>query len=203
MSKAGFVMKVVLCGDGAVGKTAIRQRYLGKGFQSTYLMTIGADFAVKEVHINYKETSYPIKFQIWDLAGQPRFEAVRGLYYAGCLGALMVFDVTRRDSFENLGAWLNEYFKHNGHGKQPLVVLGNKTDLREKFPNVVSSEEGHAFAEKLSQETIGAGFKVSYFDTSALTGLNISESFNNLGKTFLEYNERRKELNRANKSLSF
>ena len=90
MSKAGFVMKVVLCGDGAVGKTAIRQRYLGKGFQSTYLMTIGADFAVKEVNIKFKETSYPIKFQIWDLAGQPRFEAVRGLYYAGCLGALMV-----------------------------------------------------------------------------------------------------------------
>lgn len=185
-------MKVVLCGDGAVGKTAIRQRYLGKGFQSTYLMTIGADFAVKEVTIDYKGTNYPIKFQIWDLAGQPRFEAVRGLYYAGCLGALMVFDVTRRDSFVNLNNWLSEYFKNNGHGKQPFVVLGNKSDLREKFPDVIGPSEGQQFAEKMTNETKQTGFSVPYFDTSALTGQNISESFESLGRSFLEFNEKRK-----------
>lgn len=69
-------MKIVLAGDGAVGKTAIRERYLGKGFSSNYMMTIGADFALKEAHVREKS----IKFQIWDLAGQPRFGTVRSVY---------------------------------------------------------------------------------------------------------------------------
>ena len=105
-----FLMKIVLAGDGAVGKTALRERYLGKGFSSNYMMTIGADFALKEATIREKN----IKFQIWDHAGQPRFGTVRSVYYYGCLGALLLFDVTRPDTFTNLENWLEEIFKHNG-----------------------------------------------------------------------------------------
>ena len=77
MSEKAFLVKIVLAGDGAVGKTTLRRRYLGEGFQASYMMTIGADFAVKRVDIGGKT----ITFQIWDLAGQPRFQMVRELYY--------------------------------------------------------------------------------------------------------------------------
>ena len=99
-------MKVCLLGDGAVGKTALRKRYLGKQFSSGYVMTIGADFAVKKTEINTNDGTKSVKFQIWDLAGQPRFNSVRELYYKGSHGGLLVFDITRRDSFSNLNSWV-------------------------------------------------------------------------------------------------
>ena len=111
-----FLMKIVLAGDGAVGKTALRERYLGKGFSSNYMMTIGADFALKEATIREKS----IKFQIWDLAGQPRFNSVRELYYRGSHGAMLVFDLTRRESFTNLYLWIDELLKNSGKSFIPI-----------------------------------------------------------------------------------
>ncbi|MFX1253842.1 MAG: Rab family GTPase [Promethearchaeota archaeon] len=194
MSTSGFVMKTVLCGDANVGKESIRRRYLGQGFQSTYLMTIGADFAVKNVTITYNGISYPIKFQIWDLAGNPRFDCVRGLYYAGALAAIIVFDVTNRSSFENLPNWINQYFHQNGRGALPLVLLGNKRDMRDTTINAVSYEEGQALAATLSQETSELGFSVAYFETDVLTGQNITEAFQFIGRSFLSFNEVRQNI---------
>jgi small GTP-binding protein len=178
-----FLMKIVLAGDGAVGKTALRERYLGKGFSSNYMMTIGADFALKEANIRDKN----IKFQIWDLAGQPRFGTVRSVYYYGCLGALLLFDVTRPDTFINLESWLEEIFKHNGKGMIPLVLLGNKVDLREQFPNHITDGQAEEFSENLSKKTMESGFPVKYMPTSAKTGLNISAAFDMLGSVYLDY----------------
>ncbi|MHA1214728.1 MAG: GTP-binding protein [Candidatus Hodarchaeales archaeon] len=180
-----FLMKIVLAGDGAVGKTALRERYLGKGFSSNYMMTIGADFALKEAQIRDKN----IKFQIWDLAGQPRFGTVRSVYYYGCLGALLLFDVTRPDTFTNLESWLDEIFKHNGKGMIPVVLLGNKVDLREQFPNHVTDAQAEEFAAKLSEKTMEQGFPVKYMPTSAKTGLNVSAAFDMLGNVYLDYVE--------------
>lgn len=181
-----FLMKIVLAGDGAVGKTAIRERYLGKGFSSNYMMTIGADFALKEASIREKS----IKFQIWDLAGQPRFGTVRSVYYYGCLGGLLLFDVTRPDTFTNLDSWLEEIFKHNGKGMIPIVLLGNKVDLRDQFPNHISDGQAEEFAEKLSKKTMESGFPVKYMPTSAKTGLNVSAAFDMLGSVYLDYVEK-------------
>ena len=180
-----FLMKIVLAGDGAVGKTALRERYLGKGFSSNYMMTIGADFALKEAIIREKS----IKFQIWDLAGQPRFGTVRSVYYYGCLGALLVFDVTRPDTFTNLESWIEEIFKHNGKNEIPVVLLGNKADLRDQFPNHVTDSQAEEYAAKLSERTQRAGFPVRYMSTSAKTGLNVSAAFDMLGNVYLDYVE--------------
>ena len=98
MSEKGFLIKLVLAGDGAVGKTTLRRRYLGEGFQSSYMMTIGADFAVKRVDIGGRQ----ITFQIWDLAGQQSFKLVRGSFYSGAFAALLCFDLTNQVSFDNL-----------------------------------------------------------------------------------------------------
>ena len=180
-----FLMKIVLAGDGAVGKTALRERYLGKGFSSNYMMTIGADFALKEATIREKS----IKFQIWDLAGQPRFGTVRSVYYYGCLGALLIFDVTRPDTFTNLESWIDEIFKHNGKNEIPVVLLGNKVDLRDQFPNHVTDAMAEEYVAKLSDRTSKAGFPVRYMPTSAKSGLNVSAAFDMLGNVYLDYVE--------------
>ena len=180
-----FLMKIVLMGDGAVGKTALRERYLGKGFQSTYMMTIGADFAIKEQEI----TGKMVKFQIWDLAGQTRFGAVRSVYYLGCLGGLLLYDVTRPESFANLQNWISEYWKNNGKGVIPVVILANKVDLRDQFPNSVSTEEGQEYCAKLSEQTMPHGFETRYLETSAKTGQNVPEAFATLGEVYFKFVE--------------
>lgn len=176
-------MKIVLAGDGAVGKTALRERYLGHGFKSQYLMTIGADFALKTVDIEKQQ----VKFQIWDLAGQQRFQAVRSVYYAGSLGALLVFDITRRDSFENIEMWLDEIWKHNGKGHIPVVILGNKYDLRDQTPGCVEEKEALDLAKNLSKKTKEKGFEVKFLNTSAKTGLNVADAFQTLGEVYFDF----------------
>lgn len=189
---ADFFMKLVLCGDGAVGKTALRERFLGKGFSSSYLMTIGADFASKDAIL---PSGHSVKYQIWDLAGQQEFVAVRGTYYEGCLGALMVFDLTRPGSFENIPTWINELWKSNKRGPIPLILLGNKYDLVDKVPDSVSDGAIEIFIAKLNEKTRKYGFEVPYFNTSALTGLNVEDAFISVGEQVAKWIETQRSKN--------
>ncbi|MFQ5980690.1 MAG: GTP-binding protein [Candidatus Heimdallarchaeota archaeon] len=177
------VYKVTLLGDGAVGKTSLRDRFMGKAFPTEYLMTIGADFAAKSIEIEGRR----VKFQIWDLAGQPRFEMVREMYYKGALGGLLVFDVTRPYSFENTMSWIREVWGHNGKGRIPLVLLGNKIDLRSQFPMFVRSEQAEQLAKGLSEICSSDGFSIPYIETSAKTGENVEEAFSALGTAVGSY----------------
>ncbi|MHA1214666.1 MAG: Rab family GTPase [Candidatus Hodarchaeales archaeon] len=180
--------KICLLGDGGVGKTSLRERFLGKGFQSGYILTIGADFAVKNLEID--GTNY--KFQIWDLAGQQRFSAVRTLYYKGSHGAILVFDRTRPESLYNLNNWKAELY--NNVGRQiPFILLGNKNDL----PNTINEAELQEFIESTQKEITGVPFKIKYLDTSAKSGQNVTEAFELLGKTIKEYIDTYKSLQAA------
>jgi small GTP-binding protein len=179
-------MKVCLLGDGAVGKTALRERYLGKQFSSGYVMTIGADFAVKKTKIKTEDGEKEVKFQIWDLAGQPRFNSVRELYYKGSHGGLLVFDVTRRDSFTNLTAWIDELYKNSGRGTMPIAVLGNKVDLRDEAEDYVTSEDVREFLEDLKKD-YQCSFDIPYLETSAKTGENVDVSFLILAQNIRSY----------------
>ena len=179
-------MKVCLLGDGAVGKTALRERYLGKQFSSGYVMTIGADFAVKKTRITTEEGDKDVKFQIWDLAGQPRFNSVRELYYKGSHGGLLVFDITRRDSFTNLDSWLNELFKNSGRGAMPVAVLGNKVDLRDEADDCVTETEALEFAENL-KNSLKINCEIPYLETSAKTGENVDKSFEILAHNIRQF----------------
>ena len=180
-----LLMKICLLGDGAVGKTALRERYLGKQFSSGYVMTIGADFAVKKTVIQEKDgDTRTVKFQIWDLAGQPRFNSVRELYYKGSHGGLLIFDLTRRDSFTNLMTWIDELFQNSGRGPMPIVVLGNKADLRDsgEVEDCVTQEEVNSFIAGLKKQ-FEIHFEIPYLETSAKTGSNVDESFSMLAVT--------------------
>lgn len=159
-----------MLGDGAVGKTALRHRYLGEGFKQSYSMTIGADFAVKRVELDGKE----IVAQIWDLAGQLRFQSVREVYYQGATGALLVFDITRSSTFESIPQWVTELLENNKQKIIPMVLIGNKSDLREATPEAISHDAGADYAQSL---TTWSNFEIPYVETSALNGENVENAF--------------------------
>ena len=120
------VYKVTLLGDGAVGKTALWDQFMIKAFTGEYKKTLGVNVGLKTEDINGKK----IRFQIWDLAGQPYYEQVQTPYYKGALGALAVFDVTRPETLNNMWDWVNKQWKNSGRGEIPIILLGNKIDLR-------------------------------------------------------------------------
>jgi small GTP-binding protein len=175
-----LIYKAVLIGDGAVGKTSIRRNYLGEDFIEGHLATIGVDLATKKVV--FGETV--VKFIIWDLAGQPTFEKVRGHYYHGCNGIVLVYSVVDRDSFDNASKWLVEAYKNMGP-LPPTVIVANKIDLRPLQPRekIVTREEGENFMEYFIEKL---GVPAIFRETSAKTGENILDTFEELLRMMAE-----------------
>ncbi len=173
-SNYDFLFKVVVLGEGAVGKTAVVTRFSHGFFRTDYKTTIGSQFAVKNIDVhNSANERVTVKLQIWDVAGQSRFQILRPMYYRGSSGGVLVFDVTRRRTFIVLEEWLDELEKAIGK-KIPLILVANKTDLPDR---VVEPAEGKAFAEKHS---------MPYLETSAKTGEGIIDIFEILGRTLVE-----------------
>ncbi len=172
------MLKIVLIGDGAVGKTSIAKRYLGKEFEHEYIMTIGVDFFKKESKINISDVGeITFIWHIWDLSGQPHWRHVRPAFYRGSRGSLLVFDVSNRESYKDAIEWAKEFVKNAG--KYPLVLVGNKIDLREIVPDCITSAEGKELAEKISEEL---GIDVPYIETSAKENINIDDAFSLLAE---------------------
>lgn len=186
-----FIAKIILAGDGAVGKTAMRRTFMGVNFDGQYLMTIGADFSVKEVRLNTPGQDV-LKFQIWDLAGQPRFQEVRSVYYSGIVGAVLMYDITRPDSYENTPKWLMEIKKHSKKGAVPVVLLANKVDLKDKVPISLSTSEGLALSSAISKYYWDEEYyaDIPYFETSAKTGENVEAAFHKLGEIILKMKDK-------------
>jgi small GTP-binding protein len=175
-------------GDGGVGKTAIRERYLGQGFKSQYLLTIGADFAVHDTEIN----GIPLRYQIWDLAGQQRFDVVREVFYRGAVSALLVYDVLSLESYFNTPRWINEFWENNGQGRLPLTIVANKIDMRELADESISTEQGHELIQKLNKLAKLEGFEFNFIETSAKSGVNISGAFKLLGQNIIRLIEKKR-----------
>jgi len=179
-----MMFKLVLIGDGAVGKTSVRRKYLGKGFISSHIATIGVDFAQKYMQID----GTTVRLVIWDLAGQTGFERVRRHYYQGCSALVLVYDITNRDSFDNMSRWLVETFKYAGE-IPPTAILANKVDLRTSNDSskFVLPEEGQAFAQMFTEKL---GIPSVFFETSAKDGENIQESFSTLTRMMIAEDEK-------------
>jgi small GTP-binding protein len=162
------LFKVVVAGDGAVGKTSLVRRYCEGKFQSTRLATIGVDFYTQRVRIpDPSNGELLVKLSIWDLAGQERFDIVRAGFYRGSRAAALVYDVTSRASLGNLRRWRDEMWA--AVPKLPFVVVGNKVDLERS----VRPELGRAAAEYLG---------APYLETSARSGEGVVALFQMLAK---------------------
>lgn len=171
------VLKLTLLGEGAVGKSSFKQRFLTGEFTSQYIGTIGVDFATHQMELD----GSPVKISIWDLAGQKHFAAIRIGFFRGSAGGVLMFDVTRPETLDGLYKdWVIPFWSSVGR-KVPLVVVGNKTDLVEL--RQVSSEHGQEFAQRLGEES---GFWVPYVETSVKEGINVSDSVERLVRQVLQ-----------------
>ncbi|MCY3414337.1 MAG: GTP-binding protein [Candidatus Heimdallarchaeota archaeon] len=172
--------KLILIGSAAVGKTTLRKNFMGENTGGNYLATIGADFSVSKVEVDGEEHT----LQIWDLAGQSQFGVVRDGYFRGTKGILLVFDLLRRESFDELEGWINEFVDKNEI--EPIVILGNKSDL----PNpVINKSEVLAYVNSLQNRFEEPTFHVRYFETSAINGTNVEEAFHELTRLMVQNRE--------------
>ncbi|KAK4767321.1 hypothetical protein SAY87_023987 [Trapa incisa] len=160
-SRIDYVFKVVLIGDSAVGKSQILSRFARNEFSLDSKATIGVEFQTRTLVIEHKS----IKAQIWDTAGQERYRAVTSAYYRGAVGAMLVYDITRRQSFDHIPRWLEEL---RSHADKNIVIMlvGNKTDLEKQ--RAVSTEDAKEFAEKEG---------LFFLETSALNASNVESAF--------------------------
>jgi len=163
--------KVVLLGEGCVGKTSLMLRYCQNQFNDKHLTTIQASFLSKKLTVD----GVRVNLAIWDTAGQEKFHALGPIYYRDSNGAILVYDITDRDSFDRVQNWVKELRKMLGE-EIVLVIAGNKCDLERQ--RVVSLEEAEAYAK-----TVGA----QHFSTSAKMSKGVSELFLELTKLLLAH----------------
>ena len=135
-----FLLKFVMVGDSGVGKTNLISRYTLDQFQENTKNTIGVDFASKDIKIDSKQ----IKVQFWDTAGQEKYKAIASSYYKNALGAFIVYDITRRETFDKVNIWLDDLRKHSD-SEIEIMLLGNKNDLGTN--RQVSVEDGRKYSK--------------------------------------------------------
>eukprot|EP01029_Cantina_marsupialis_P021444 TRINITY_DN512_c0_g1_i1.p1 TRINITY_DN512_c0_g1~~TRINITY_DN512_c0_g1_i1.p1 ORF type:complete len:202 (-),score=28.51 TRINITY_DN512_c0_g1_i1:160-765(-) len=168
--KYDHIFKLVIIGDSAVGKTSIVQRFIDNSFDEDGSPTIGVDFGVKYLDISGKR----IKTTIWDTAGQERFRTVTSSYYKGAQGVILVYDVTRRQTFQNIQSWLDEIDTYASNRLVKLLVC-NKIDLKER--TAVDREEAVALAKSKG---------MLFLECSAKTRHGISSVFQEICHKVLE-----------------
>jgi len=177
---ANITCKVVMCGDYAVGKTTFVKSFLGGDVMNGYKPTIGVDIgrAVRDID-NHK-----LIFQIWDLSGQESFSTIRKQFYSRSNGGIMVYDVSRRETYQNILQWNEEMLEQTG--KIQVVLVANKIDLRNQSTDPVTIREGELLSEAITRQT---GFKTPFVEASALNLLNNQEPFIVLGRTIILQSE--------------
>ncbi|KAJ3430898.1 ras-related protein rab-2-a [Anaeramoeba flamelloides] len=156
-----YLFKYIVIGDSAVGKSCLLLQFTDHRFQPIHDLTIGVEFGARFIDIENKR----VKLQIWDTAGQDSFRSITRSYYRGAAGALLVYDITRRDSFNHLLSWLDDALQNSGPDLQ-IMLVGNKADLEHR--RVVSYEEGKNFADEHG---------LLFVETSAKTALNVEKAF--------------------------
>ena len=182
-----FLMKLILVGDSGVGKTNILSKYLKNDFDPDSKATVGVEFGTKNIEIDNKR----IKVQIWDTAGQERYKSITSTYYKGAKGAFIVYDITRKSTFDNIDKWIGD-LKNNGDENMIVYLVGNKSDLNDM--REVRKDEAMTKSEK---------FNIAFSETSALYGDNIHKIFQDLmEKVYINFyrnvnTNREKEINKG------
>ncbi|KAH0788738.1 small GTP-binding protein [Histomonas meleagridis] len=165
-----FHGRVVFIGDASVGKTSILNNLVDDRFDEFEPSTVGANYQlfsnnVKNIHV---------EMQIWDTAGQERYRSLGSIYYRNSIGAIVVFDLTSRSSFNNIMTWIQDFY-HIADQNAVVFIAGNKSDLKNE--RVVSTKEAQEWADSNGYQ---------YFETSAKTGEGIHDMFDSLSKELVQ-----------------
>jgi len=158
--EAQIVLKLLLLGDSSVGKTSILLKYISNKFDESSISTVGVDYMDKIIDYN----KFKIKLQIWDTSGEEKFRTITKNFYRNADGLLVVFDLTKKESYDHIRSWINEAKENND--KLKTILIGNKLDLKDE--RIVTIDVAKQFAEKNN---------LKYIETSAKDGTNINESF--------------------------
>lgn len=161
-----YLFKYIIIGDTGVGKSCLLLQFTDKRFQPVHDLTIGVEFGARMITIDGKQ----IKLQIWDTAGQESFRSITRSYYRGAAGALLVYDITQRHTFNHLTSWLEDARQHS-NSNMVIMLIGNKCDLYAR--REVQKEEGEAFAREHG---------LIFMETSAKTAANVEEAFINTAR---------------------
>ena len=159
-----FILKLVLLGDSGVGKTSLVYRFIENRFSTDFKSTLGVNLLKRTVEIDGNQ----VTTQIWDLGGQEAYKKLRKLYLEGASGALVVYDVTNVNSFQNLNEWITSFTETRND--RPIVLIGNKTDLKQL--RKVPQDQANTYAKEKNI--------LDFVETSAKTGENVEVAFKNL-----------------------
>jgi len=169
-AESNYIIKICLLGEANVGKTSLVYRFIEDKFRGNYKSTLGVNLLKKDMKI---KKFGDVSAQIWDLGGQESFRSLRKLYLEGANGALVIYDCTKRSSFEKLEDWILDF--KDARGDEPLILIGNKTDLKDTIK--VQESEGVELAKKYNME---------FILTSAKTGSNVENAFKEIINIILE-----------------
>jgi Ras-related protein Rab-11A len=168
-----MILKIVLIGDSSVGKTNLMNKYIKNEFREDTKATVGVEFGSKV----YVIENHRIKAQIWDTAGQERYRSIANTYYKGSKGAFIVYDITRKETFDSVDKWVNDLITECDKNIS-IILIGNKNDLENQ--RQVTKEQGEEKAK---------AFQLGFFEMSALTGDNLEKGFNTLISEIYENNK--------------
>ncbi|MCF2139169.1 MAG: GTP-binding protein [Candidatus Lokiarchaeota archaeon] len=171
IKEGAYVLKTILGGDGSVGKTTLVNNFVDASFDKDYKATIGVSIMKKAVI--FDQWGVEVRLTLFDLAGQQQFTRVRQTYFQGAKAGLLVFDVTRPETFENIEKWYNEATRIEPDIM--LMLVGNKIDMENE--RKITKEQGKALGQKLG---------LPYIETSALNRDVVEEAFRTLAFLFLE-----------------
>ncbi len=172
--KYQHLFKVIVVGAGKVGKTSLTIRFAEDRFRESYLPTLGVDFLTKTATVEGKI----VKVQLWDTGGQEFVMSLLPFYFSGAAGAVLVFDITNRNSFNSLDYWLKQI--RNNAGDVPITLVGNKIDIADQ--RKISLEEAQTYAKEKN---------LIYIETSAKTGISVPDLFANVIEVIMK-NEMKK-----------
>jgi len=181
-----YLFKVVLIGDSGSGKSNLLSRFTRSEFNLESKSTIGVEFATKSIQTDGKI----IKAQIWDTAGQERYRAITSAYYRGAVGALLVYDISKRLSYDNVSRWLKELRDH-ADSNIVIMLVGNKKDLRHM--RQVNTDEAKEFCKQ---------HKLFFIETSALADSNVNIAFETILKEIYRLISRKGINNQTNSGSS-
>ncbi|MFX0087919.1 MAG: Rab family GTPase [Candidatus Hodarchaeota archaeon] len=179
-----YRFKFVIIGDHEVGKTSLVRRFVENKFSHDYRATIGLNILSHNIEFYGNRVAY----SLWDIGAQSFFARFRQTYYLGAQAAFIVFEITKKDSFENVMNWYGELEKFIDQRKIPLIIIGNKLDLRDQ--RAVSYQEGVDLVGALSKNV---NIKASYIETSALTGENVEDAFTLIAYHYISQSKQEEE----------